>query len=139
MVNPRTGKTERVFVNLDAVYPNPNDPNEEYSFEELRARHRGWLDRDWRQEKPTQGEKKPDGPRVETSADDDLNTTADVVPAQNGQQQSIVDDDGADYTVSDPSTLKEGSREGRNTRPRRKKIMEVKAETQTSKYKSKST
>ncbi|KAL8740060.1 MAG: hypothetical protein Q9184_008535, partial [Pyrenodesmia sp. 2 TL-2023] len=33
--NPKTGKVERVFVNLEAVYPNPENPAEEYSFEEL--------------------------------------------------------------------------------------------------------
>jgi checkpoint serine/threonine-protein kinase len=38
-------------VNLEAVYPDPNDPSVEYCFEELRARHRGWLDRDWAAER----------------------------------------------------------------------------------------
>ena len=46
-INQRTGKIELVFVNLEAVYPNPNDPGEELSFEELRAMHRGWLSKDW--------------------------------------------------------------------------------------------
>ena len=51
-VNPRTGRAERVFVNLELVYPNPDDPvAEEYCFEELRARHRGWMDRDWKGER----------------------------------------------------------------------------------------
>ena len=44
MTNPRTGKVERVFVNLEAVYPNDHD---EMSFDELRAKARGWFDRDW--------------------------------------------------------------------------------------------
>ena len=51
-VNPRTGHAERVFVNLELVYPNADDPMaEEYCFEELRARHRGWMDRDWKAER----------------------------------------------------------------------------------------
>ena len=51
-VNPRTGRVERVFVNLELVYPNADDPMaEEYCFEELRARHRGWVGRDWKGEK----------------------------------------------------------------------------------------
>lgn len=133
IVNPRTGKTERVFVNLDAVYPNRNDPNEEYSFEELRARHRGWLDRDWSLEKEyTHGEMEARDSQAGTGVNDKLNNSDDVATAENDQQEPIVDDEGADYTVSDSATLKEGSREGRSTRPRRKKIMEVKAETQTS-------
>lgn len=125
VVNPRTGKTERVFVNLEAVYPNPNDPKEEYSFEELRARHRGWLDRDWRLErKHSNGEKEACELHIEIRTEDELNNSEDMVTAENDQ---------LDHTVSDPATLKEGSREGRSTRPRRKKVMEVRAETQTSK------
>ncbi|KAH0556847.1 hypothetical protein GP486_005365 [Trichoglossum hirsutum] len=42
-INPRTGKAERVFVNLEACYPNPEDPSTELSFEELRAIRRGWI------------------------------------------------------------------------------------------------
>lgn len=50
-VNPRTGRRERVFVNLEAVYPDYKDPTKEVSFEELRAMHRGWMDKDWRPQK----------------------------------------------------------------------------------------
>jgi checkpoint serine/threonine-protein kinase len=50
-VNPRTGKAERVFVNLEACYPNPDDPSTELSFEELRAIRRGWMDRIWPKER----------------------------------------------------------------------------------------
>lgn len=47
-VNPRTGRLEVVFVDLAKVYPNRESPlSEEYSFEELRAQHRGWMARDW--------------------------------------------------------------------------------------------
>lgn len=47
-VNPKTGRVEVVFVDLEQVYPDHSDPmSVEFSFEELRARHRGWLDRDW--------------------------------------------------------------------------------------------
>ncbi|KAF3032127.1 hypothetical protein E8E12_002016 [Didymella heteroderae] len=47
-VNPKTGRVEVVFVDLEQVYPNHSDPmSVEFSFEELRARHRGWLDQDW--------------------------------------------------------------------------------------------
>jgi checkpoint serine/threonine-protein kinase len=47
-LNPKTGRLEVVYVDLEKVYPNYDDPmSEEYSFEELRAQHRGWLDYDW--------------------------------------------------------------------------------------------
>ncbi|KAF3386607.1 Checkpoint serine/threonine-protein kinase [Penicillium rolfsii] len=47
-VNPRTGRRERVFVDLEAVYPDHKNPAIEVSFEELRAMRRGWMDKDWR-------------------------------------------------------------------------------------------
>uniref|UniRef100_A0A093V2A6 Checkpoint serine/threonine-protein kinase BUB1 n=1 Tax=Talaromyces marneffei PM1 TaxID=1077442 RepID=A0A093V2A6_TALMA len=46
-INPRTGRRERVFVNLEAVYPDYKNPNYEVCFEELRAASRGWLQKDW--------------------------------------------------------------------------------------------
>ncbi|KAL1983026.1 hypothetical protein VTN96DRAFT_573 [Rasamsonia emersonii] len=46
-VNPRTGRRERVFVNLEAVYPDYKNPGYEISFEELRAISRGWMQKDW--------------------------------------------------------------------------------------------
>ncbi|KAK0253108.1 hypothetical protein B0A54_04129 [Friedmanniomyces endolithicus] len=46
-VNPKTGRQEFVFVDLDVVYPRAGKAGAEFCFEELRARHRGWLDRDW--------------------------------------------------------------------------------------------
>lgn len=47
--NPKTGRLECVFVNLEAVYPR-SARSTEYSFEELRARHRGWTDKQWPRE-----------------------------------------------------------------------------------------
>jgi checkpoint serine/threonine-protein kinase len=43
----RAGKIERVFVALELVYPIPDDPRQELSFEELRAQRRGLLKRDF--------------------------------------------------------------------------------------------
>ncbi|CEJ61820.1 hypothetical protein PMG11_10337 [Penicillium brasilianum] len=50
-VNPRTGRRERVFVDLEAVYPDHRDPTQEVSFEELRAMKRGWMNKNWHQHK----------------------------------------------------------------------------------------
>ncbi|KAI1844386.1 hypothetical protein JX266_009480 [Neoarthrinium moseri] len=47
IVNPVNGKRERIFVNLEAVYPTPEEPGTELSFEELWAASRGWLDCSW--------------------------------------------------------------------------------------------
>ena len=39
-----------MFVNLEAIYPAPEEPGTELSFEELWAASRGWLDCDWAEE-----------------------------------------------------------------------------------------
>ncbi|KAK4230470.1 checkpoint serine/threonine-protein kinase [Podospora fimiseda] len=49
-VNPSNGKRERVFVDLRAVYPFPDEPGAELSFEEIWAANRGWLGQEWNDE-----------------------------------------------------------------------------------------
>lgn len=46
-MNPQSGKQERVFVDLAAVYPTPEEPGSELSFEEIWAANRGWLNQVW--------------------------------------------------------------------------------------------
>ncbi|KAK0978119.1 protein kinase [Friedmanniomyces endolithicus] len=59
-VNLKTGRQEFVFVNLELVYPQAGKGGAEFCFEELRARHRGWLDRDWSRPRPREEiEEKP--------------------------------------------------------------------------------
>ncbi|KAJ6788190.1 hypothetical protein PWT90_06053 [Aphanocladium album] len=49
-VHPQTGKKEYIFVDLAAVYPTPDEPGTEISFEEIMAANRGWLDCAWEDE-----------------------------------------------------------------------------------------
>lgn len=49
-VHPQTGKRERIFVDLATVYPTPEEPGTELSFEEVMAANRGWLDHSWEEE-----------------------------------------------------------------------------------------
>lgn len=49
-VNERTKKQERIFVNLEAIYPSPDDMSAEMSLEELRAQRDGWLNKTWARE-----------------------------------------------------------------------------------------
>ncbi|KAH7136617.1 Mad3/BUB1 homology region 1-domain-containing protein [Dactylonectria macrodidyma] len=49
-VHPQTGKKERVFVDLAAIYPTPEEQGTELSFEEIMAGNRGWLDCSWEDE-----------------------------------------------------------------------------------------
>lgn len=116
-VNPRTGRRERVFVNLEAVYPDYRNPNNELSFEELRAISRGWMQKDWRPQKEPLKELSGNVPcpiarpakSLEHSPDKEL-------PAQ--LNQKLVLDE---------------NHEGKAGKPRKTKTLEVKGETQTSK------
>ena len=127
-LNAKTGRIERIFVNLEAVYPNPNDSTEEYSFDELRAKHRGWLDREWDAQESSntaqdEGEQNEDG-TVDDSAEASL--------IQSTQQSLDADDDVEDGIILGASKAKEENREGRNGRIRKKRVMEIRVETQTS-------
>ncbi|KAF8852519.1 hypothetical protein BDZ45DRAFT_807413 [Acephala macrosclerotiorum] len=44
------GRTERIHVNLEAIYPTPDLIGSELSLEELRACSRGWLSKVWKPE-----------------------------------------------------------------------------------------
>jgi checkpoint serine/threonine-protein kinase len=113
-VNAR-GKKERVFVDLRAVYPTPEEPGTELSFEEVWARNRGWMDRVWddeiaEEETPLQGE----------NAMSEVDLLAEAVSEKLVVHHDVVmlDENGA------PILPREG-------KPRKKKVMEVN-ETQIS-------
>lgn len=60
------GRTERVYVNLEAIYPTPDEVGSELSLEELRALSRGWLSKVWEPEKmPNSG---PDTPSTQDTS-----------------------------------------------------------------------
>lgn len=64
---------ERIYVDLEMIYPEPDIPGTELSFEEVWARNRGWLSRAWDDE-PSQVD-------VEMQDDDDeVEMTAEVEP-----------------------------------------------------------
>ncbi|OTB18472.1 hypothetical protein K445DRAFT_315301 [Daldinia sp. EC12] len=60
IVNPQSGKRERVFVNLEAIYPTPEEPGTELSFEELWAANQGWLDVSWEEDSFAEEQQEPD-------------------------------------------------------------------------------
>lgn len=126
-------------MNLEAVYPNENNPNEEMSFEELRANSRGWLSKDWATEhKPNIADQQLplESERQSPIA---VPLTAKLVEVQNhsqSQQDSQPETHAPDSlgtTIESTMTVDFG-REGRSGRPRKTKLKEVKGETQTSMY-----
>lgn len=116
-------------MNLRAVYPNPDDPSEEMSIEELRASARGWADKIWVAESiekavedsasqendeglcPAVIGKPPEQPLI------DIEPSSDILKVSEAKVENTIDDD---------------IRSQKNGRTKKMKIREVKAETQTS-------
>lgn len=153
-INPKTGRLEVVFVDLLKVYPNREDPmSEEFSFEELRAKHRGWMDIDWasiRQGRETSENRQANEslvtkPKSEVALlasreTQELAPKPQTVPLKGSVEEELALNDentppghteGEKVKVS-----KKTRREERANRTRKIKVMEVKeirGETQTSK------
>lgn len=119
-VNPRTGRRERVFVNLDAVYPEYSNPAHEVSFEELRAISRGWMQKNWRQAKE---------PLKQISGNENAveHVLAEKLPKEFKQKLTVRDADGPE---SHQSTSSDGL-EGKSGKVKKLKLREVRGETQT--------
>lgn len=125
-INPRTGRRERVFVDLESVYPDYRDPAHEVSFEELRAIKRGWMGKNWRSQKePLQqisgnasGHEVQSEKSKASSPDEDL-------PAQLHQKVSSDEPHAQSHD-------QDGVHEGKAGKARRLKV-KVKGETQTGK------
>lgn len=146
-LNPRTGKVERVFVNLEAVYPNAEDPMAaEFCFEELRARHRGWMDYDWKEINRQEVEKrKQEQMKKENKERNVLKPKDPQSPMRDpaamlakGLKQSVVLNDVNDENappsqeeIQRAKMLKKQRKEERANRTRKIKVMEVQNETQT--------
>ena len=118
-------------MNLEAVYPSDSDQHEEMSFEELRAKSRGWLYRDWAAEsKQRISEASPIREmEKEISAITPIKEALEVlqpVPPKPEEQ--------CDSNMQLETTIAvDIGQEARAGRPRKTKIREVKGETQTSK------
>lgn len=118
-------------MDLEAVYPNENDPNEEMSFEELRANSRGWSNRDWAAEsKQRIAEERQACTATESFPLVVKGTEQDAGEMQLLQSQPEACDNSTiplDATIA--VDIGRGAKAGR---PKKMKIKEVKGETQTS-------
>ncbi|RAL01393.1 putative checkpoint protein kinase (SldA) [Aspergillus ibericus CBS 121593] len=129
-INPRTGRRERVFVNLEAVYPDYKNPNHEVSFEELRAMKRGWMDKNWR------ALKEPLKQISGNAASGDLSSEN---PLEQGLENELPTQFKQKLTVRDADAHDQGqaqvAQESKANKARKLKLREVKGETQTIKMK----
>ena len=143
-LNPKSGKKERVYVNLEAVYGNHGIAEEEVSFEELRALHRGWLQKDWRRRpvapkalRETAGNARVQPRPTTTDAEiaslaEDLQKKATVDENSEASQQTVEDENltqSQDTTVS--INTKEGTAEIKPAKARKMKVREIKQEPRT--------
>lgn len=112
-------------MNLEAVYPNPNDPTEELSIEEVRAAHRGWLHRQWAAIDEVLGDSSiADDDGLESTAADDS-----VFVEGSGEEQT---EDNAAHDAGQGFVEEEFSPRIRTGRGKKFSFVEVKGETQTS-------
>ena len=121
------GRTERIFVNLEAIYHAPEIVGSELSLEELRAGQRGWLSKVWQPEIPLK-------PNHEDSLDPqggtgESNVNTDEIVREVSEKLVIARDP---VTLDENGAAKEAGREGRG---RRMKIKEVN-ETQISRLRT---
>jgi checkpoint serine/threonine-protein kinase len=118
------GRTERIFVNLEAIYPTPDVVGSELSLEELRACSRGWLSKIWQPEIPAKpGREDSLDPKDNTR---DSNSNTDEISREVSEKLVVSRDP---VILDENGAAKETGREGKG---RRMKIKEVN-ETQISK------
>ena len=120
-MNPKNGRTEHVYVNLEALYPSSDAHGVELSFEELMAGHRGWLNKVWKPETSYRPNKSPETEdKTDESNFSGDTSSREVSSSIAAHDLAIVDENGL---------AKEHNREGKG---RKMKIKEVN-ETQISK------
>ncbi len=126
-MNQRNGRQEKIFVNLEAVYPTPEISGTELSFEELRASSREWHQKKWKPERVgffvLEDAKSPDSVPKPLAFEEG----EDVVVSQAFAEKLVIPRD--PLVFDENGAVKDAGREGRN---RKLKTIEVN-ETQISK------
>lgn len=129
-------------MNLEAIYPDPHNPNVEYCFEELRAAQRGWLQRDWRKNSTPSEQTTPRSPLTEVALEAHNNSPDHVQDSSQKLQTLPLNDLYNQNDENRPPLEKSPSqkmslarkmrREEKANRTRKIKVREVRGETQTS-------
>ena len=101
------------------------------SFEELRAKSRGWLNRDWAVESKQRIVEEPQTHKVDEPAITAVAETSEAVEIMQDSQPKSDTQDSLSTQLETTVSVDIG-REGKNGRTKKLKIREVKGETQTS-------
>ena len=132
ITNLRTGKVERIYVNLEAVYPNDSDLQDEFSFEELRVKARGWLSRDWaaeNQQKPSYSGQQS----TEVQQNSEELVRSEAIPQDTTPNSGQHEARNRPISQLETTIAIDISKEGKVGRTKKLKIKEIKGVTQTSK------
>ncbi|RHZ47442.1 putative checkpoint protein kinase (SldA) [Aspergillus thermomutatus] len=105
------------------------NPAKEISFEELRAMHRGWMNKDWRSHKAPLKQISGNVAGSESQVEDVIEQSLDHELPEQFSQKLKVKDPGTQRAVED------GLNESKAGKARKMKLREVKGETQTIKMK----
>jgi checkpoint serine/threonine-protein kinase len=116
------GRTERIHVNLEAIYPTPEIMGSELSLEELRAGHRGWLSKVW------EPERQPE-PFLEVFQDSTEESKVDNIIREVSEKLVIARDP---INLDENGITKEPVREGRGRRMKIKEVNETQISMETS-------
>jgi checkpoint serine/threonine-protein kinase len=152
-VNPKTGRRERIVVDLEAVYPDGNEKGREYCLEEIRARAQGLLDIDWNELRKKKVEKVVEQSPIDLLLPgeegelihDTTNTTKpqpakisifeDATPAIKPVKIPIYDDENIPNAQKEAAVMKKKARrEERANRTQKIQVLEVRAEPQTGEF-----
>ncbi|RMD42258.1 hypothetical protein DV735_g2898, partial [Chaetothyriales sp. CBS 134920] len=135
-LNPKAGRCTRVFVCMEAIYPNEH---EEFSFEELRAMYRGWAQRDWKRRRPDRSDELVTDSSSQPVTDNSSQPVTDnsSQPVTDSSTQPVTDNSSQPVTDSSTQPVTDISRASLaempppKTKTKRLKVREVKQEVQT--------
>lgn len=119
-------------MNLEAVYPDRDNPSHEMSFEELRAATRGWLNKQWKPQKSQKPLKEiPHNVICKEPLMDKQEESVDKKLSAQTQETLVIEE--KVHPAGDSVETTEVYRDGKSGKARRLKVREIKGETQTSK------
>lgn len=124
-VNQKSGRYERIFVNLESIYPTPEVDGTELSLEELQASARGWLSKSWKPQQIDGFKLKKANPSIPVENNSPSGGVNSLLIDEFAEKLVIARDP---VVLDENNAVKETGREGRN---RKFKTMEVN-ETQIS-------
>ena len=121
-------------MNLEAVYPDRDNPNHEMSFEELRATSRGWMKKQWGPQKQQKPLKEISGNVIckDPSMEQQGEACVDKKLLTQMREALVIEE--KPHPPEETVEPTEVYRDRKSEKARRLKTREIKGETQTGQY-----